>query len=116
MSQPPVWFITGYSSGFGFSLARHTLRSGHHVIATSRTPSKTRELVSELEAIGGTWQTLDVAAPEAELALAIDRATAVYGRIDILVNCAAYALLGAFEMIRCITSCRNNRMIQLLHI
>lgn len=102
MSQPPVWFITGCSSGFGFSLARHVLKSGHRAIATSRVPSKTPELVSEIESLGGIWRPLDVTDPEADLALAIARATAVYGCIDILVNCAAYALLGAFEMLRCV--------------
>lgn len=100
MSQPPVWFITGCSSGFGFSLARHALRSGHHVIATSRSPTKTPDLVAEIISLGGVWHILDVAAPEEDLAIKVERSTAVYGRIDVLVNCAAYALLGAFETFR----------------
>ena len=44
-----TWLITGCSSGFGLQLARHALAAGHHVIATSRTPSKTPELVQEVE-------------------------------------------------------------------
>ena len=100
MSSPPIWFITGCSSGFGTSLALLALRSGHKVIATSRNPSKTPALVSEVQSLGGVWHTLDVCAPEPELAKAVEKATNVWGRIDILVNAAGYALLGAFETIR----------------
>jgi NAD(P)-dependent dehydrogenase (short-subunit alcohol dehydrogenase family) len=96
----PVWFITGCSSGFGASLALHALRSGHRVIATSRNPAKTPELVSQVKQLGGEWHALDVCSPERELKKVVERATDVYGRIDILVNCAGYALLGAFEILR----------------
>jgi NAD(P)-dependent dehydrogenase (short-subunit alcohol dehydrogenase family) len=101
-SSAPVWFITGCSSGFGFSLALLALRSGHHVVATSRNPSKTPKLVSQVESLGGVWHVLDVSAPESELSIAVDKAMAVRGRIDVLVNNAGYALLGAFETFRCV--------------
>jgi NAD(P)-dependent dehydrogenase (short-subunit alcohol dehydrogenase family) len=94
----PVWFITGCSSGFGLSLALLALRNGHKVIATSRKPSKTPDLVSEVEKLGGTWMELDVCSPHATAVL--DKAIAIHGRIDILVNNAGYALLGAFETFR----------------
>ncbi|TVY19167.1 putative oxidoreductase [Lachnellula arida] len=97
--SPPIWLITGCSSGFGKSLALLALRSGHKVIATSRNPSKTPDLVSQVEKLGGVWHALDVCSPEPELAKAIEKATNVWGRIDILVNAAGYALLGAFETI-----------------
>jgi NAD(P)-dependent dehydrogenase (short-subunit alcohol dehydrogenase family) len=96
----PVWFITGCSSGFGASLALLALRSGHRVIASSRNPTKTPELVSEVKILGGEWHLLDVCSSESELAMAVAKATAVYGRIDILVNCAGYGLMGAFETVR----------------
>ncbi|KAF4632978.1 hypothetical protein G7Y89_g5147 [Cudoniella acicularis] len=99
MPSSPVWLITGCSSGFGAALALIALRSGCKVIATSRNPSKTPSLVTEVESLGGTWHKLDVCSPEPELAQAIEKATNVYRRIDVLVNCAAYALLGAFETI-----------------
>jgi NAD(P)-dependent dehydrogenase (short-subunit alcohol dehydrogenase family) len=95
---PPVWLITGCSSGFGASLALCALRAGHKVIATSRTPSKTPNLVSEVEKLGGTWRTLDVCSPD--VPSIIEEAVKVYGRIDYLVNNAGYALLGAFEDMR----------------
>lgn len=95
---PPVWLITGCSSGFGASLALCALRSGHKVIATSRTPSKTPTLVSEVEKLGGTWRALDVCS--LDVPSIIEEAVKVYGRIDYLVNNAGYALLGAFEDMR----------------
>jgi len=95
MDQPPVWFITGCSSGFGASLALLVLRNGHRVIATSRTPSKTPEIVSQVKKLGGTWLTLDVCS--SDLSSIAEAATQIYGKIDILVNNAAYCLLGAFE-------------------
>lgn len=90
------------SSGFGFSLALHILASGpgHKVIATSRTPSKTPSQVSQIQSLGGTWLALDICSPESELATFIEKATAIYGTIDVLVNNAGYSLLGAFECFR----------------
>ncbi|CZR61745.1 related to short chain oxidoreductase/dehydrogenase [Phialocephala subalpina] len=93
MSQ--VWLITGSSSGFGFSLARIALRAGHKVIATSRNPSKTPKLVSEIESLGGKWLALNVCDPN--IADVIEHAVAAYGQIDVLVNNAGYSLLGALE-------------------
>ncbi|KAH7410736.1 putative short chain oxidoreductase/dehydrogenase [Cadophora sp. MPI-SDFR-AT-0126] len=94
---PKVWLITGCSSGFGLALALHVLNAGHKVIATSRNPSKTPDLVTQVQNLGGTWLTLDICSPESELASFIERATAIHGIIDVLVNNAGYALLGAFE-------------------
>jgi NAD(P)-dependent dehydrogenase (short-subunit alcohol dehydrogenase family) len=99
----PIWLITGCSSGFGLSLTLLALRSGHKVIATSRNPSKTPKLVSQVEALGGVWHQLDVCNPEHELEEVLRKARSVYGTINILVNSAAYALLGAFESIRYLT-------------
>jgi hypothetical protein len=95
---PTVWLITGCSSGFGASLALLALRNGHHVIATSRNPSRTPYLVSDVEKLGGKWLVLDVCDPN--LAHVVEDASKIYGKIDILVNNAGYALLGAFEAIR----------------
>ncbi|KAL2840587.1 putative short chain oxidoreductase/dehydrogenase [Aspergillus pseudodeflectus] len=95
MSSKPVWLITGCSSGFGFSLAVLAAKQDHKVIATSRNPSKSPERVSQLESLGGIWKALDVTVPDLK-----DRVTellAIYGQIDVLVNNAAYGVLGAVE-------------------
>ncbi|KAI9034799.1 uncharacterized protein KD926_005464 [Aspergillus affinis] len=55
-----AWLITGCSSGFGLSLARAAQASGHRVIATSRNPPRTPDLVTEIESKGGKWVQLDV--------------------------------------------------------
>jgi len=59
-----TFLITGCSSGFGLSLAGIALAGGHTVIATSRNPSKTPELVREVESKGGKWIQLDVDSPD----------------------------------------------------
>lgn len=91
----PVWFITGCSSGFGAGLARTALRAGHRVIVTARNPSKSLELVAEIESLGGNWMTLDVCAPNTKNI--VEEAIAIYGKIDVFVNNAGYSAIGAFE-------------------
>lgn len=92
---PPVWLITGCSSGFGFALAKYALEQGHRVIATSRNPSKTPDLVSSFENSGGIWMPLDVTATDLEDM--VKAAELVHNRIDMLVNNAGYSILGAVE-------------------
>jgi NAD(P)-dependent dehydrogenase (short-subunit alcohol dehydrogenase family) len=96
-SQPKVWLITGCSAGFGISLARAVLAHGHHLIASSRNPSKTLELVQEVKQKGGHWLALDVTSPAKNIKRTIDEAVALHGRLDVVVNNAGFAVLGAVE-------------------
>jgi NAD(P)-dependent dehydrogenase (short-subunit alcohol dehydrogenase family) len=93
-----VWLITGCSSGLGRSLTLAALKSGHQVIATSRNPSKTPDLVAEVQSLGGQWKSLDVSDPNN--GNVVDEVIKEFGRIDVLVNNAGVALIGAFEEIR----------------
>lgn len=99
-TKPLVWLITGCSSGFGTSLAFIALKAGHKVIATSRTPSKTPDLVNQVEDLGGLWLPLDVTGSREHLQKVIDEGTKKFGRIDVLVNNAGIGILGALEDFR----------------
>lgn len=96
-ARPLTWLITGCSSGFGLAIARHAQAHGHKVIATSRNPSKTPDLVREIESNGGKWVALDLDDPNS--ASVINDLEAQGVAVDVLVNNAAFALLHAAEFI-----------------
>ncbi|EHY51905.1 hypothetical protein HRR83_009538 [Exophiala dermatitidis] len=96
-SRTLVWLITGCSSGLGLALVRYALSKGHIVVATSRNPSKTPGLATEVEGLGGKWLTLDTTKSEQEIKATIQQAESLFGRIDVLVNNAGYCVLGALE-------------------
>lgn len=98
-SRPLTWLITGCSSGLGLAIARQAQAGGHTVIATSRDPGKTPELVREIESHhGGVWVRLDVDDPDS--AGVIDRLEAEGHQIDVLVNNAGYGFLQVAEHAR----------------
>ncbi|KAI1502923.1 hypothetical protein F5X99DRAFT_426513 [Biscogniauxia marginata] len=90
-----TWLITGCSSGFGLSLARLVQAGGHDLIATSRNPSRTPELVVEVEGKGGKWIQLDVDSRDSPKA--IDDLEKSGVEIDVLVNNAGFAIYGPVE-------------------
>ena len=91
-----VWFITGAGRGIGAHIAQAAIAAGDKVVAAARS----------LEQLNGTFAgvnpdqlalvQLDVAREE-QAATAIQAAVERFGRIDVLVNNAAYGLLGNFE-------------------
>ncbi|RYP05231.1 hypothetical protein DL764_003938 [Monosporascus ibericus] len=97
--KPLTWLITGSSNGFGLALTRYVLTTGDNVIAASRNPAKTPELVKEVEAqANGRWVALDVSWSQDKIKEVIDHAETLFdGGIDVVVNNAAYSLLGAVE-------------------
>ncbi len=90
-----VWFVTGTSSGFGRELVRAVLAHGDRVVATARDVSAVAGLVAlapdRIRAL-----RLDVT-DAGSVTAAVAGAERAFGRIDVLVNNAAYGLLGAFE-------------------
>jgi len=101
MSQKKVWFITGTSSGMGNCLLHELLKAGQSVIATSRKPEALKaelEKTYDVETLNCALVVgLDVSKVEevkAVLAKAIDK----FGRIDVVVNNAGYAVLGEVEV------------------
>lgn len=91
-----TWLITGSSSGFGLSLTRIVQAGGHKVIATSRNPSRTPELVAEVEGKGGKWLQLDVDSPKS--AQVIEDLEETAQEIDVLVNNAGFSIYTPIEI------------------
>jgi NADP-dependent 3-hydroxy acid dehydrogenase YdfG len=95
MSKKKVWFITGTSSGFGRILAEEVLAKGERVVATARKPEVLQDLVEKYPDAARAVK-LDVTNTE-DVKNAISEAVKEFGRIDVLVNNAGYALVGAIE-------------------
>ncbi|GAP96826.1 oxidoreductase [Leptolyngbya sp. NIES-2104] len=94
-SDTKVWLITGSSSGFGRSLVEAVLKKGDRVVATARKPEQLDDLVQQYpETIHPV--RLDVTNPQ-EIQASIKSALNQYACIDVLVNNAGYATLGAIE-------------------
>ena len=95
MASDRTWLITGCSSGFGRELVLELIERGERIVATARKPEAIADLVAR--------------APDRVLACELDvtkagtimrtvaDAEARFGRIDVLVNNAGYALFGAVE-------------------
>ncbi len=93
--HPRSWFITGVSSGFGRHLTEQLLARGERVAGTARKLAA----LDDLKAQHGDrfWLApLDVTDTPA-VRRVVDEAFAAFGRIDVIVNNAGYALLGAAE-------------------
>lgn len=93
--RPLTWLITGCSSGFGLSLVRIAQAEGHKVIATSRNPSRTPELVAEVERNGGKWVQLDVDSPKSTQV--VNELEKTGDQIEVLVNNAGFSTFSIIE-------------------
>jgi NAD(P)-dependent dehydrogenase (short-subunit alcohol dehydrogenase family) len=95
MSDTPVWFITGCSTGFGRELAAAVLDRGFRCVVTARNPDSVRDL-AEQHGDRALVAKLDVTVP-AEVHAAVRAAEERFGRIDVLVNNAGIGYFGAIE-------------------
>jgi len=90
-----IWLITGTSSGFGRVIAEAALQAGDTVVATARHPEVLDDLVAahpgRVSAVA--LDVTDTARIPDVVAEVVDR----HGRIDVLVNNAGRALIGAVE-------------------
>ncbi|MBW8366561.1 MAG: SDR family NAD(P)-dependent oxidoreductase [Arenimonas sp.] len=93
VTEPPVWLITGCSTGFGLELAKECIERGYRTVVTARDPSK-------LEDLGASDQVLvlelDVTRPD-QAEAAIKSTLGRFGRIDVLVNNAGIGYFAAVE-------------------
>ncbi|XP_045316743.1 peroxisomal 2,4-dienoyl-CoA reductase [(3E)-enoyl-CoA-producing] isoform X3 [Leopardus geoffroyi] len=86
-----VAFITGGGSGIGFRIAEIFMRHGCHTVIASRSLPRVSMAARKLAAATGQRclpLSLDVRAPPA-ITAAVDQALKEFGKIDILINCAA---------------------------
>jgi NAD(P)-dependent dehydrogenase (short-subunit alcohol dehydrogenase family) len=95
-----VAFVTGSSSGIGLLTAVELARAGYRVIATMRDTSR-RQRLDEATAAAGIAPYVDVRALDVTefdyVPSFINRVVQDYGRIDVLVNNAGFAVAGFAE-------------------
>ena len=91
-----VWFITGAGRGIGAEIAHAAIADGDRVVAAARSLAQLKSTFASADPEQVELVELDVAR-ETQATAAIEAAVARFGRIDVLVNNAAYGLLGNFE-------------------
>ncbi|MFD0961713.1 SDR family oxidoreductase [Paenibacillus chungangensis] len=95
-----VALLTGTSSGFGMLASLRFLEKGYCVVATMRDLNKKNELLERARGLGCEKQLeclkLDVTS-EADARQVMAHVAEKYGRLDVLVNNAGFAVGGAAE-------------------
>ncbi|MFE4018025.1 SDR family oxidoreductase, partial [Streptomyces sp. NPDC059101] len=93
--------ITGASSGIGEATARRLAADGHRLFLGARRTDRLDQLVTEINAAGGTaaTQRLDVT-EAADVQDFVAAAKERYGRVDVMVNNAGVMLLSPLEALR----------------
>ena len=92
-AKPPVWLITGCSTGFGHELAKQALARGFRVAATAREPDELKSLMSLGDALTFRLDVTDHRQIESAVKAAEDK----FGQIDVLVNNAGIGYFAAIE-------------------
>jgi NAD(P)-dependent dehydrogenase (short-subunit alcohol dehydrogenase family) len=93
--QHMTWIITGTTRGLGRSIAAAALADGHNVVAAVRDPARMADLAAahpdRFAAVA--YDATDSSAATGLVQAALER----FGRIDVLVNNAGRAVIGAVE-------------------
>jgi NAD(P)-dependent dehydrogenase (short-subunit alcohol dehydrogenase family) len=90
-----VWFITGSSRGLGRKFVEAALSRGDKVAATARNTTSLNDLVATY---GDAVLPLDMdVTDKAAVIESVERAKQHFGRLDVIVNNAGYAQVGAVE-------------------
>lgn len=87
MTDQRVAIVTGASRGIGRAIAKRLAADGRHVVCVARSQGPLDELVSEIQADGGSAsaKTCDISDFDAVAAL-VEGVAEEHGRLDILVN------------------------------
>jgi NAD(P)-dependent dehydrogenase (short-subunit alcohol dehydrogenase family) len=107
-----VWLVTGTARRFGAEVVRQAAARGHQVVATARRPERIAASSGEVFPVA-----LDVT-DERQARDAVAQAVARFGRIDVVVNSAALALVGAVEEASAdeVRDCFDTNVFGLLHV
>ncbi len=92
-----VVFITGASAGIGEALARQAAARGAAVVLAARRLDRLERIVAELAAVPGSGGALAVACDvtaDGQLEEAVARARERFGRLDVAVANAGFAVAG----------------------
>ena len=90
-----VWFVTGSSRGLGRNFVEAALARGDRVAATARTTGSLDDLVGTY---GDAILPLEMDVTDRVAVFAsVRRAKEHFGRLDVIVNNAGYAQIGAIE-------------------
>ncbi|MGP3938081.1 SDR family NAD(P)-dependent oxidoreductase, partial [Nonomuraea sp. KM88] len=90
-----VWFVTGSSRGLGRQFVEAALSRGDKVAATARTTAGLDDLAA---AHGEAVLPLELdVTDKATVFESVKRAAEHFGRLDVIVNNAGYAQVGAVE-------------------
>jgi NAD(P)-dependent dehydrogenase (short-subunit alcohol dehydrogenase family) len=90
-----TWIITGASKGLGRALADAALAAGDHVVAAVRNPDSVADLNTTYgdRVTSVAFDARDTTEAASLIQVAVDH----YGRLDVLVNNAGRAIVGAAE-------------------
>jgi len=98
-----IALVTGASSGFGLLTSIELAKAGFRVVATMRDLAR-RERLDQAVAAAGVAAKVDVRALDVTtfetMQGFVDRVVADYGRLDVLVNNAGFAVAGFAEDIK----------------
>jgi NAD(P)-dependent dehydrogenase (short-subunit alcohol dehydrogenase family) len=98
MSTSCVWLVTGTSSGLGRNLVEEVLASGERVVAVTRRASSLSSLAAAHSPKSLLVLELDITSND-QIKAAFQQIKSHFGRVDVVVNNAGYALKGEVEAI-----------------
>jgi NAD(P)-dependent dehydrogenase (short-subunit alcohol dehydrogenase family) len=90
-----VWFITGTSTGLGRAFAEHAIKKNYRVVATALDIEEVKDF-AEICPARVMIAKLDVTNAD-DMTASVKAAVERFGRIDVLINNAGYALIGPVE-------------------
>jgi meso-butanediol dehydrogenase / (S,S)-butanediol dehydrogenase / diacetyl reductase len=93
--EDKVVIVTGAGTGIGAATARRFLREGATVVLNGRREQKLRDTIAGIEAAKSLVHAGDVS-DEVYIKRLVEDTIARFGRLDVLVNNAGFAIFGPF--------------------